>query len=278
MSFMYGLGDIVDEETFGDQQLIDSDQEDERRSSRDPDKLPFSIIWRDDIKSENVKIPCKNLLITIGATASAFAYTHLLCNFELELIGHATDAKEKPFDQVKTQQYATQQLDRIYKLNGSSGSLTPLVVIQINSNMKSDRLYPISDQIREKFTTESVYVIESLSTMDYVTTDGKLENESNMFIRYIKTSSQTEHLRIKPIEPPNTIRGISAALFTRFHQNNIPIVVFILYQRHSSVNSDALKLIQRVLDKTNISQYIQPTDKTNKQLLRLLSASSNMYS
>jgi len=86
---------------------------------------------------------------------------------------------------------------------------------------------------------------------------------------------------IKPMEPPNAIRGLSAALFTKFHQVNIPVIVLVVYQRHSSVNTDALKSLQRILDRisTTLKQYIQITEKTNKQLIRLASTqSTNMYS
>lgn len=70
-------------------------------------------------------------------------------------------------------------------------------------------------------------------------------------------------------------------VFTKFHQANIPVIVLVVYQRHSSVNADALKLLQRILDRTTttLKQYIQLTEKTNKQLIRLASTqSSNMYS
>jgi hypothetical protein len=51
--------------------------------------------------------------------------------------------------------------------------------------------------------------------MDYVTIEGELENKSNLFIRYLKSSTiptdDNIPQAIKPIEPPNTIRGLSAA-------------------------------------------------------------------
>ncbi|CAF0874963.1 unnamed protein product [Rotaria sp. Silwood1] len=290
MSTLYGYSDLISE----DVETIDSDEEDEKRSSRDPDKSPFSIIWRDDLKNDNIKISCSSLLITLGTTASAFAFTHVLCNYDLELIGYGTDEKmtddgnveTKSFDQIKTQQYSTQSVDRIYRLPSSS-----FVLIQLNSSIKSDRLWPISEQILNKFNfsnlniSNPIYIIQSHSSMDYVTITGELENKSNLFIRYIKSSiiptddkiTQT----IKPIEPPNAIRGLSAALFTKFHQANIPVIVLVVYQRHSSVNADALKLLQRILDRTSptLKPYIQLTEKTNKQLIRLASTqTSNMYS
>jgi hypothetical protein len=72
----------------------------------------------------------------------------------LELIGHATDEKTtgdentetKPFDQIKIQQYSTQSVDRIYRLASSS-----FVLIQLNSSMKSDRIWPLSEQVFNKF-------------------------------------------------------------------------------------------------------------------------------
>lgn len=108
---------------------------------------------------------CSSLLITLGATASgriysvlrlndidffclAFAFTHILCNYDLELIGYATDEKPdgetevKSFDQIKAQQYSTQSVDRIYRLPSSS-----FVLIQLNSSMKSDRVWPLSEQV-----------------------------------------------------------------------------------------------------------------------------------
>ena len=80
----------------------------------------------------------------------AFAFTHILCNFDLELIGHATDEKatsddgseKKTFDQIKTQQYSTQSVDRVYRLASRS-----LVLVQLNSSIKSDRLWPFSEQV-----------------------------------------------------------------------------------------------------------------------------------
>jgi hypothetical protein len=48
--------------------------------------------------------------------------------------------------------------------------------------------------------------------MDYVTIAGELESKSNLFIRYIKSSTiPTDEKIIKPMEPPNAIRGLSAA-------------------------------------------------------------------
>ena len=80
----------------------------------------------------------------------AFVFTHVLCNHDLELIGHATDEKTnadgntdvKPFDQIKRQQYSTQSVDRIYRLRSSG-----FVLIQLNSSIKSDRLWSISEQV-----------------------------------------------------------------------------------------------------------------------------------
>ncbi|CAF0864227.1 unnamed protein product [Adineta ricciae] len=285
MSTLYGYGDVTSEEV----ETIDSDEEDQKRSSRDSDKLPFSITWRDDLKNDEMKIPCSCLLITLGATASAFAFTHILCNYDMELIGYGTDDNSnetKTFDQIKMQQYSTQSVDRVYRLASSS-----LVLVQLNSPIKSDRLWPFSEEILNKFNlsnlspTNPVYIIQSRLSMDYVTVSGELESKSSLFIRYVKSSiiptddkiTQT----IKPIEPPNAIRGLSAALFTKLHQANIPVLVLVVYQRHSSVNADALKLLQRILDRTSttLKPYIQLTDKTNKQLIRLAATqTSNMYS
>lgn len=70
-------------------------------------------------------------------------------------------------------------------------------------------------------------------------------------------------------------------MFAKFHQVNVPVFVFVLYQRQSSVSAEALKLFQRILDRTTttIKPWIQLTDKTTKQLIRLASTqTSNMYS
>lgn len=60
-----------------------------------------------------------------------------------------------------------------------------------------------------------VYIIQSRLSMDYVTIEGELENKSNLFIRYIKSTLIPNDDKItqtlKPIEPPNAIRGLSAA-------------------------------------------------------------------
>lgn len=64
--------------------------------------------------------------------------------------------------------------------------------------------------------------------MDYVTIVGELENRANLFARYIKSPSiqldEKISQVIKPIEPPNAIRGLSAAcmyiLFDHFSMND----------------------------------------------------------
>lgn len=33
-------------------------------------RLPFSIMWRDDLKNDAIRIPCSTLLIALGSTAS----------------------------------------------------------------------------------------------------------------------------------------------------------------------------------------------------------------
>lgn len=60
-----------------------------------------------------------------------------------------------------------------------------------------------------------VYIIQSRSALDYVTIQGEFESKANLFIRYIKSTTipTDEKLTqtIKPMEPPNAIRGLSAA-------------------------------------------------------------------
>ena len=71
------------------------------------------------------------------------------------------------------------------------------------------------------------------------------------------------------------------SVFTKLQQANVPVLVLVVYQRQSSISVDALKLLQRILDRlsTTLKQYIQVTEKTSKQLVRLASVqSSNMYS
>jgi hypothetical protein len=73
-----------------------------------------------------------------------------LCNYDLELIGYATDEKPtddgnietKSFDQIKIQQYSTQSVDRIYRLASTS-----FVLIQLNSSIQSDRIWPLTEQV-----------------------------------------------------------------------------------------------------------------------------------
>jgi hypothetical protein len=78
----------------------------------------------------------------------------------LELIGYATDEKTngdgntevKPFDQIKSQQYSTQSVDRIYRLRSSA-----FVLIQLNSSIKSDRIWPVSEQVFDHLIFEIFY-------------------------------------------------------------------------------------------------------------------------
>jgi len=148
----------------------------------------------------------------------AFAFTHILSNYNLELIGYATDdhSETKSFDEIKSQQYSTQSLNRIYRLSSSS-----FVLIQLTSSIKSDRLWPLTEQIFSKFkftnfnSTNPVYIIQSRLAMDYVTIAGEFENKANLFVRYVKSQNIPTDDKlsqvIKPMEPPNAIRGLSAA-------------------------------------------------------------------
>ncbi len=43
-------------------------------------RLPFSIIWRDDLKDDAIKIPCSSILIALGATASGKSLDELIEN------------------------------------------------------------------------------------------------------------------------------------------------------------------------------------------------------
>jgi hypothetical protein len=92
----------------------------------------------------------------------AFAFTHVLCNYDLELIGYGTDEKPtgdnnidtKPFDQIKVQQYSTQSVDRVYRLASSS-----FVLIQLNSPVKSDRIWPFSEEVMQKFSNQFFFIL-----------------------------------------------------------------------------------------------------------------------
>ena len=51
--------------------------------------------------------------------------------------------------------------------------------------------------------------------MDYVTIQGEFESKANLFVRYIKSATVLTDEKVaqtvKPIEPPNALRGLSAA-------------------------------------------------------------------
>lgn len=72
----------------------------------------------------------------------------------MELIGYGTSEKStsnetketKSFDQIKPQQYSTQSVDRIYRLPSSS-----FVLIQLNSSVASDRVWPFSEEVTIEF-------------------------------------------------------------------------------------------------------------------------------
>jgi hypothetical protein len=72
-------------------------------------------------------------------------------------------------------------------------------------------------------TSNPVYIIQSRLSMDYVTVAGELESKSNLFIRYIKSSTIPADDKItqliKTIEPPNAIRGLSAACKSLLHSS-----------------------------------------------------------
>ena len=79
-------------------------------------------------------------------------------------------------------------------------------------------------------SSNPVYIIQSRLSMDYVTIAGELESKSNLFIRYIKSSTipfdEKITQTIKPIEPPNAIRGLSAACKSFIYYFSNQFIVF----------------------------------------------------
>lgn len=59
------------------------------------------------------------------------------------------------------------------------------------------------------------------------------------------------------------------------------MIALVVYQRQSLISPEALKLIQRILDRLSIQlkPFVEVSETTNKHLLRLASTqSNNMYS
>ena len=79
-----------------------------------------------------------------------------------------------------------------------------------------------------------VYIIQSRSSMDYVTIAGELESKSNLFIRFIKSSTIPTNEKItqliKPMEPPNAIRGLSAACKSFLYLSSVTHRLLSIYK------------------------------------------------
>jgi len=251
-----------DEDYDDDDDLAYEDEEDERIHQELQEKREVQLNWGPGISAgDSGTVPCSNVIIAVGHNATNFLSAYVLNSVAWEEAGHTSVWKEG-----KTAVFHR------YKDN------TSVLICQVTNYVPEDQLFQWTDKVLGCLQKAglSVTVLSDSPVSDYKTTDMVYSSSSAPFLRCLRTSTSRSQALCRPLEPPNIITGLPAAVLSQCQIHHIPAVVYQCYTDVITPDSITMETYKPLL--SSLSKVVKLNPSPSAEILCKYVKSSEIQS
>lgn len=221
-----------------------SDEEDAMRASKDADTPPL-FRWLDaGAAPSSAPTPCR--LLVVGAPGcgcmflrSMYPHTARASVAKVDVVGKGKRGPKHPSATGQTDGTCTLAL-------GASGDASGVVFVFVQADVPAERAAAVAKCVFAQFAPERVAVFDTVSSMEVVLSDSKLVEDAleapPPILRILSTAATDadDVASLRPLEAPNLVKGLSAAVMTHCQVFGLPAVAFVAVEGHR-VSVEALR-------------------------------------
>ncbi|XP_005100141.1 proteasome assembly chaperone 1 [Aplysia californica] len=243
---------------------VDDDEDDDFRGPIEGEPI---LHWSKKVKAEteklpDKKVPCSNLVISIGQEANAFTEVYVK-TFKYEIIGGIFSKIQDDDPCTLSQTSPTDKSCFIYRCYSNPS----IIVCQCNRDVSQEQSFSWAKLLCTNINLDTAYiaVLASCSTGGYCS-DIPSSDLDTPFLRALKTEKFVGTPICKILEQPNMLTGLPAQLMTFFQVHQYKAVIYVCYKENRYADIPSVKAFLPVLEVTPIKDMTEPNKKAEDML------------
>ncbi|XP_029923869.1 proteasome assembly chaperone 1 [Myripristis murdjan] len=254
-----------------DEEELEEPEEDEEIRRELEERREVRLQWSADVgemlSSGAARLPCSHLILAVGSNAARFLSVFVLHSANWDSVGHAAFWNE--MTQTASGQ-AGPEAGCVFYRNKDSPSV---LICQMTSYIAEDQLFQWTEKVFGCLQQRALNVtvlcdspVAEYKSPDYVS------SSSVPFLRSLQTSAcsgtgpRSGTAPCPPLEQPNIVTGLPAAVLSYCQVHHIPAIAYQCYSDVISPDSITMETYKPVL--TRLGKVIQLEPLPNADVLR----------
>ncbi|KAM9728992.1 proteasome assembly chaperone 1 [Menidia menidia] len=260
-----------------DDEDIEEDEEDEQIRRELEEKREVQLQWSPEISqslSSGNKLQCSEFIIGVGHNASSFLSAYVLASAGWAAVGRASAWNER--SRAVTGQSGEDSACVFHRHKDTPSVLICTVTGHIAEDQQFQWTQKVLDSLQQRQLT--VTVLADGSVADYKTAD-YLSGGAAPFLRCLRSGAFSPQPACPPLEQPNILTGLPAAVLNHCQVHRIAAVVYQCYSDVIGPDSVTMETYKPALSKLAKSIQLDTSLKTDvlRKLVRTTEIQSNLY-
>uniref|UniRef100_A0A3B3ZYH1 Proteasome assembly chaperone 1 n=1 Tax=Periophthalmus magnuspinnatus TaxID=409849 RepID=A0A3B3ZYH1_9GOBI len=253
----------VEEDDDDDEE--EQDEEDQLILRELEDKRQVRVRWSPTIEQSpdsGHRLPCPHLLLAVGHNATRFVSVYFLSHGGWDAVGHVSLWNERTVHSEDT----TCVLHRHRESH-------QVLVCQVDCFVAEDQLFQWTEQVLGSLDASQVTVLSDCPAAEY---QSPQPLGPDPCLRSLHTSAWSEPICCPPVELPNLVSGLPAAVVSFCQLHNISAAVYQCYSDARSADSTTMDMFRPVV--ARLAQDLKLDFSPDRDILRKFISQANVQS
>ncbi|XP_072303105.1 proteasome assembly chaperone 1 [Eucyclogobius newberryi] len=250
-----------------DEEELEESEEDEDILRELEEKRQVRVHWGpalELIPNTDHRLHCPHLLLTVGHNASRFVSVFFLSRGDWDAVGHVSLWNERTLQSEGSACVLYRHRD------------SHMLMCQVDCFVAEDQLFQWTEQVLSSLEPSQVTVLSDCPAAEYQSAQ-PLGTAPRL--RSIHTSACSEPTCCPPVELPNLVSGLPAAVMSFCQLQNISAVVYQCYSDVRSADSTAMDTFRPAVEQLahSLNLDLCPDQDVLRKVISQAAVQSNLY-
>lgn len=260
-----------------EEEVEEENEEDEEIRRELEKKREVVLHWSPDVSealSSGNKLQFSDFILAVGHNAASFLSAFVLSSANWDTVGHASVWNER--SRAVTGQNSHEAACVFHRRQDKPSVL----ICQVTCYLAEDQLFQWTEKVFDCLQLRglNVTVLSDGSVSDYKTAD-YLCSSSAPFLRSLHTDAFSDRPVCPPLEQPNIVTGLPAAVLNHCQVRRLAAVVYQCYSDVIGPDSVTMETYKLALTRLGASIQLDPSPSTDvlRKFARTSDIQSNLY-